>query len=147
MTSLSQLTALARACSRPRKHPHTLKQTRTAFGECEAVWRSSTKIRTAVAIRGIDLEDVNTLCSISKAANECRAPIDWETPSGKKAQVNLELQLSAFTGYGKADEDAYLGLQAHGILWVADPTQTPVNWPIAPPIVAGKVLLHSTCMQ
>ena len=60
--------------------------------------------------------------------------------------MNLELQLSAFTGYGKADEDAYLGLQAHGILWVADPTQAPVNWPIAPPIVAGKVLLHSTCM-
>ena len=111
------------------------------------MWRSSMKIRTAVAIRGIDLEDVNTLCSISKAAHDCRAPIDWETPSGKKAQVNLELQLSAFTGYGKADEDAYLGLQAHGILWVADPTQTPVNWPIAPPIVAGKVLLHSTCMQ
>ena len=81
-----------------------------------------------------------------KAALDCRAPIDWETPSGKRAQVNLELQLSAFTGYGKADEDAYLGLQAHGILWVADPTQTPVNWPIAPPIVAGKVLSHSTCM-
>ena len=53
--------------------------------------------------------------------------------------MNLELQLSAFTGYGKGDEESYLGLQAHGVLWAADPTQAPVNWPIAPPIVAGKV--------
>lgn len=53
--------------------------------------------------------------------------------------MNLELQLSAFTGYCKGDEDSYLGLQAHGVLWAADPTQAPVNWPIAPPIVAGKV--------
>ncbi len=69
----------------------------------------------------------------------CRAPLDWETPTGKTAKVNLELQLSAFFGYGKNDTDSYLGLQAHGVLWVADPTQAPVNWPIAPPIVAGKV--------
>ncbi len=69
----------------------------------------------------------------------CRAPLDWETPTGKTAKVKLELQLSAFFGYGKNDTDSYLGLQAHGVLWVADPTQAPVNWPIAPPIVAGKV--------
>lgn len=30
-------------------------------------------------------------------------------------------------------------LQAHGVLWAANPSDTPVNWPIAPPIVAGKV--------
>ena len=71
--------------------------------------------------------------------NACRAPLDWETPTGKSAKVNLALQLSAFFGYGKNDSDSYLGLQAHGVLWAADPTQTPVNWPIAPPIVAGKV--------
>ena len=53
--------------------------------------------------------------------------------------MHLELQLSAFFGYGKNDTDSYLGLQAHGVLWVADPTHAPVNWPIAPPIVAGKV--------
>ena len=69
----------------------------------------------------------------------CRSPLDWDTPTGKNAKVHLELQLSAFFGYGKNDTDSYLGLQAHGVLWVADPTQAPVNWPIAPPIVAGKV--------
>ncbi len=51
----------------------------------------------------------------------------------------LELQLSSFFGYGKSDDDSYLGLQAHGVLWAANPSDTPVNWPIAPPIVAGKV--------
>ena len=76
---------------------------------------------------------------MTKAMSTCRAPLDWETPTGKTAKVNLELQLSAFFGYGKNDTDSYLGLQAHGVLWVADPTQAPVNWPIAPPIVAGKV--------
>lgn len=51
----------------------------------------------------------------------------------------LELQLSSFFGYGKSEDDSYLGLQAHGVLWAANPSDTPVNWPIAPPIVAGKV--------
>jgi hypothetical protein len=54
----------------------------------------------------------------------------------------LELQLSSFFGYGKSDDDSYLGLQAHGVLWAANPSDTPVNWPIAPPIVAGKVSLN-----
>lgn len=76
---------------------------------------------------------------MTEEVNACRAPLDWETPTGKTAKVNLELQLSAFFGYGKNDTDSYLGLQAHGVLWAADPTQAPVNWPIAPPIVAGKV--------
>lgn len=61
----------------------------------------------------------------------------------------LELQLSSFFGYGKSDDDSYLGLQAHGVLWAANPSDTPVNWPIAPPIVAGKVSLtlapHISC--
>ncbi len=69
----------------------------------------------------------------------CRAPIEWETPTGKCAQVMVELQLSAFFGYGKSEEDSYLGLQAHGVLWVANPSEAPINWPIAPPIIAGKV--------
>ena len=71
--------------------------------------------------------------------NTCRAPIEWETPTGKSAQVMVELQLSAFFGYGKSEEDSYLGLQAHGVLWVANPSEAPINWPIAPPIIAGKV--------
>jgi len=68
-----------------------------------------------------------------------RAPIEWETPTGKPAMVNMELQLSAFFGYGKAAEDAYLGLQCHGVLWPAVTAEAPVHWPIAPPIVSGKV--------
>ena len=82
---------------------------------------------------------MGTMTGMTWSGNACRAPLDWETPTGKTAKVNLELQLSAFFGYGKNDTDSYLGLQAHGVLWVADPTQAPVNWPIAPPIVAGKV--------
>ncbi|CAL5222727.1 g5133 [Coccomyxa viridis] len=77
--------------------------------------------------------------SFASGVFKTTAPLDWETPTGKTAKVKLELQLSAFFGYGKNDTDSYLGLQAHGVLWVADPTQAPVNWPIAPPIVAGKV--------
>ena len=68
-----------------------------------------------------------------------RAPIEWETPTGKPAMVSLELQLSAFFGYGKAAEDAYLGLQCHGVLWPAVTAEAPIHWPIAPPIVSGKV--------
>ncbi len=60
-------------------------------------------------------------------------------PTGKPAMVNLELQLSAFFGYGKAADDAYLGLQCHGVLWPAVTAEAPVHWPIAPPIVSGKV--------
>ncbi len=71
--------------------------------------------------------------------SDCRSPLDWETPTGKTAAVMLELQLSSFFGYGKSEDDSYLGLQAHGVLWAANPSDTPVNWPIAPPIVAGKV--------
>ncbi|CAL8461977.1 g1508 [Coccomyxa elongata] len=67
------------------------------------------------------------------------APLDWETPTGKTAAVMLELQLSSFFGYGKSEDDSYLGLQAHGVLWAANPSDTPINWPIAPPIIAGKV--------
>ena len=67
-----------------------------------------------------------------------RSPIEWETPTGKSATVNLELQLSAFFGYGKVAEDAYLGLQCHGVLWPAVTAEAPVHWPIAPPIVSGK---------
>ncbi|KAK9825657.1 hypothetical protein WJX81_006313 [Elliptochloris bilobata] len=67
------------------------------------------------------------------------SPIEWETPTGKPAMVNLELQLSAFFGYGKVAEDAYLGLQCHGVLWPAVTAEAPVHWPIAPPIVSGKV--------
>jgi hypothetical protein len=65
--------------------------------------------------------------------------VDWETPTGKAAPVHIELQLSAHFGYGKAEEDCYLGLQAHGVLWAASLADAPTNWPIAPPIVSGKV--------
>ena len=77
---------------------------------------------------------------MKNACTACSAPVDWETPTGKSAPVHMELQLSAFFGYGKSEQDSYLGLQAHGVLWAANPADTPANWPIAPPIVAGKVL-------
>ena len=49
-------------------------------------------------------------------------PIEWETPNSQIARVNLQLQFSAFFGYGQADaQPGYLGLQCHGLLW-------PVMW-------------------
>ena len=33
----------------------------------------------------------------------------------------------------------YLGLQCHGILWPVQDADLPHYWPIAPPIVSGKV--------
>lgn len=67
-------------------------------------------------------------------------PVEWETPDGQVAKVHLHLQMSAFSGYGKQEEqNAYLGLQTHGVLWPADMTNLPTMWPITPPIVAGKV--------
>lgn len=76
----------------------------------------------------------------------CSAPIEWETPSGQTAQVNLQLQFSAFFGYGQADaEPGYLGLQCHGILWPVMDSELPHYWPIAPPVLSGKVSFgHST---
>ena len=76
----------------------------------------------------------------------CSAPIEWETPSGQTAQVNLQLQFSAFFGYGQADaEPGYLGLQCHGILWPVMDSELPHYWPIAPPVISGKVSFrHST---
>ena len=38
-------------------------------------------------------------------------PVDWETPTGKSAPVHIELALAAHFGYGKHEEDCYLGLQ------------------------------------
>lgn len=76
----------------------------------------------------------------------CRAPVEWETPDGQLAKVNLQLQMSAFSGYGKKEEpNAYLGLQTHGVLWPSDMNNVPTMWPIAPPIVAGKVRFLVVC--
>lgn len=56
--------------------------------------------------------------------------------------------MSTFFGYGKTagkDLDTemqslrYLGTQAHGIMWPAADHATLPNWPIAPPMIAGKV--------
>ena len=66
----------------------------------------------------------------------CSKPIEWETPSGEKAQVNLQLQFSAFFGYGQVDaEPGYLGLQCHGILW-------PVMDSDLPPLLAHRTSCH-----
>ena len=72
----------------------------------------------------------------------CRSPIEWETPNGQTAKVNLQLQFSSFTGYSQAEGDVgYLGLQCHGVLWPVSDCDLPHYWPIAPPIVSGKVRL------
>jgi hypothetical protein len=69
-----------------------------------------------------------------------RSPIEWETPSGQVAKVNLQLQFSSFFGYGQGETDVgYLGLQCHGCLWPVTDSDLPHYWPIAPPIVSGKV--------
>jgi len=70
-----------------------------------------------------------------------RAPVEWETPSGQVAHVSLELRFSAFHGYGGPGAEAagYLGLQCHGVLWPSPEAELPHYWPIAPPIVSGKV--------
>ncbi|KAK9904020.1 hypothetical protein WJX75_002682 [Coccomyxa subellipsoidea] len=68
------------------------------------------------------------------------SPIEWETPSGQMARVNLQLQFSSFFGYVGADTDmGYLGPQCHGCLWPVNDADLPHYWPIAPPIVSGKV--------
>ena len=70
----------------------------------------------------------------------CSAPIEWETPNGQTAQVNLQLQFGAFFGYGQAeDQPGYLGLQCHGLLWPVMDSELPHYWPIAPPVISGKV--------
>jgi hypothetical protein len=67
--------------------------------------------------------------------------VEWETPSGQIAHVSLELRFSAFHGYGGPGAEAagYLGLQCHGVLWPSPESELPHYWPIAPPIVSGKV--------
>ena len=65
--------------------------------------------------------------------------MEWETPNGQIAHVNLELRFSAFHGYGGPEAEAgYLGLQCHGVLWPSPEAELPHYWPIAPPIVSGK---------
>ena len=60
--------------------------------------------------------------------------------------MNLQLQFSAFFGYGQVDaEPGYLGLQCHGILWPVMDSDLPHYWPIAPPVISGKV--RSACTQ
>ena len=84
----------------------------------------------------------------------CRSPVEWKTPSGDIALVNLELRMTSFSGYSTreaVDEGKwaplagidYVGPQAHGTLWLHPDEAVPANWPVAPPIVAGKVSDHS----
>lgn len=75
----------------------------------------------------------------------CREPVRWVTPAGDEALVHLELRMSSFFGYNSTSDVAatldtlqYLGAQCHGIMWPAEHATLP-DWPVAPPIVAGKV--------
>ncbi len=67
----------------------------------------------------------------------CRTPIDVTCPNGSKVPVNLELQMSSFSGY-EGETSTYLGTQCHGVMW-PETASLPAAWPICPPTVAGKV--------
>ena len=86
---------------------------------------------------------------VEASAGVCRDPVVWETPTGKEVMVNLSLNFGTFFGYTQEDGEeitavdsasqSYLGTECHGVMWTAD-TELPHGWPVAPPIVAGKVL-------
>ena len=64
-------------------------------------------------------------------------------PNGSKVPVNLELQMSSFSGY-EGETSTYLGTQCHGVMW-PETAVLPAAWPICPPTVAGKVSIKNTC--
>ena len=75
------------------------------------------------------------------------------TPNGEQALVHLELRMSTFFGYNNSGDVAselaklrYLGSQCHGIMWPAAEMATLPDWPVAPPIVAGKVSCSANIM-
>lgn len=51
--------------------------------------------------------------------------------------MNLELQMSSFSGYENEETSTYLGTQCHGVMW-PEAASLPAAWPICPPIVSGK---------
>ena len=111
--------------------------------------RDSPSAEPVVLLEGKPIAD----CSFAHGVLRTTAPIQWDTPDGGRALVNLEVQFSSFFGYGKAaasasategaaaaeGANAYLGLQCHGILWPAPGAEAPSLWPVAPPLVSGKV--------
>ena len=111
--------------------------------------RDSPNATPVVLLEGRPIGDY----SFSHGVLKTTAPIQWDTPDGARALVNLEVQFSSFFGYGKAaasasategaaaaeGANAYLGLQCHGILWPAPGAEAPSLWPVAPPLVSGKV--------
>ncbi len=82
-----------------------------------------------------------------------RDPVVWTTPTGKEVKVNLSLNFGTFFGYTQEDgkeittadnaSQSYLGTECHGVMWTAG-TELPHGWPVAPPIVAGKVDFRSS---
>jgi hypothetical protein len=78
----------------------------------------------------------------------CREAVPWTTPTGSIVLVDLALKFGTFFGYTKETRDSlaatevggqsYLGTQCHGVMWAAE-LDLPHGWPVAPPIVAGKV--------
>lgn len=76
------------------------------------------------------------------------------TPNGEEALVHLELRMSTFFGYNNSGDVAselsklrYLGSQCHGIMWPAAEMATLPDWPVAPPMVAGKVVKFSPLVK
>ena len=73
---------------------------------------------------------------------DCRQPIKWKAPSGEDVLVELLLNFNVFTGYAgsAASSLSYFGPQCQGVVWPAS-QDVPLDWPISPPIVIGKVFL------
>ena len=83
-------------------------------------------------------EPVSGCChALTAVSLACRSPIDINTPSGAVVPVNLELQMSSFSGYENEETSTYLGTQCHGVMW-PETASLPAAWPICPPIVSGK---------
>ncbi|CAL8470616.1 g10158 [Coccomyxa elongata] len=120
-----------------RSHPWDSLPAAGQYSTLEIGVERGTTDKLVVLLDGKAINDYTMHNSVLKTT----APIEWETPSGQMAKVNLQLQFSSFFGYAAADaaDSGYLGLQCHGCLWPVNDVDLPHYWPIAPPIVSGKV--------
>ncbi|CAL8470611.1 g10153 [Coccomyxa elongata] len=94
--------------------------------------------KTVVLINGQEIKDYTFASGIFRTTT----PVVFDCPTGAAVPVNLELQMSSFSGYESAETSTYLGTQCHGVMW-PETSALPAAWPIAPPIVSGKVNIAS----
>ncbi|CAL5220251.1 g2231 [Coccomyxa viridis] len=119
-----------------RSHPWDSMAAASQYVTLEIGVKRGTTDKAVVLMDGKAIDDY----TMSNGVLKTNTPIEWETPNSQIARVNLQLQFSAFFGYGQADaQPGYLGLQCHGLLWPVMDSDLPHYWPIAPPVVSGKV--------